>query len=195
MESVSSLRLCGIGMLILLLSIVLVLVPLIGFLAPIVGLVVLLIGYNRVSNELGQPKIWGNVLTWFLISLIGGIVVLILSSVLVYVGVPQLYVDVGELEASQELSQIFENFSGLVKSVWWVIGLVVLLFYVFILMSTFFFYRANRMIGEVLGENLFVLSSRLIWLGAIFSIVVVGVIVGLVGAIMLTVAFFTTGKK
>lgn len=145
-------------------------------LVGLAGCICLLIAFYRASNELGQRKIWRNILV--------AIVLYIVASLLVIFVVGSALMAAfhgGAAGTSAFTSGAIGG--GLIAWVLWMIG-------------AWFWYQASIPLSESTGVGLYKTGGLLIFIGAITVIVFgLGAIVMLIGEIMQTVAFFTTSEK
>ncbi len=178
-------NLCGWGLLVLLLSIVLPPFTLLVF--PIVSLILILLGYKGVSDEFGDVGIWKNIVlsvifyfTSFLI-----LVVSVWYFRTFLWNVYSNYFYYFEELFSEEGFNEFLDYLSVRASVFAV------LFYAFWVASSFFFYRANELVGKATGNNNFRVGGLLVFISTVLSPLVIGLLTYPVGLIILIVAFFS----
>ncbi len=145
---------------------------------PFAGIIVLagwiaaIVGYFKASDELGEPEIKGNVVK----ALIAGVIAFLV-----------FFLGGGTMVAGM-VSQMREgggmHFGGtgfLLMVVAWIIGLV----------AAWFWYKANSLLAERTGVNLFKTGGLLMFVGAVLTVILIGGIVSLIGEILLIVAWFS----
>ena len=160
----SSKSLAGIGALLLVLG---SFIPIIG----IVGIILLLIGMKGLSEYYNEKSIYQNALWGTIFGIIG-----LAAVAFVLIG----FIFTGALFAFTGLG--FVAIGGIIVSL--------LLLFVFYLLAAIYFRRAFSVLGEKSGEHMFETAGLLLLIGAILTIIVIGLILVFVAWILVTIAFF-----
>ncbi len=158
-----------------------VIIPIIGWLASIAGLILILISHYNFSKAFEKPPIFNKALLGLIISffgqLIGGIIIGI------SVGLAAFTLAEGAVTDYQEgLSIIFG--SGFA-----IFGLIIVLAAAII--GAYFLFQSLKALAEDTGVGLFKTAGLLYFIGAITSIIIVGLLVMFVGWIIHVVAYFS----
>ncbi len=132
------------------------------------GWVVALIGYIKASEELGEPRIRGNIIKMVILS-VAAMVIFMLG---VMMG--------GSMMMGGERFVPAGNFGFLMMVVAWLS----------ILGASWFWYKANTLLYEKTNIKLFKTGGLLMFVGAILAIILIGGLISLVGEILLIVAWF-----
>lgn len=163
----SSKSLAGIGAILLFLSFI----PVVG----IIGIILLLVGMKGLADYYKDPAIYQDAL-W---GLIFGIIGIVAVTVLFFGGL---------------FGGIFGGLAfgaGFLLSGFLFFGLVLVVAFIFYLLMATYFRRAFSLLAQKSGEHMFETAGLLLLIGAILTIVLVGVFLILVAWILLTVAFFS----
>ncbi len=162
----SNKSLAGIGALLLALGSV---VPVIG----IVGIILLLIGMKGLSENYGDPSIYQNALWGTIYGIIGLAAAAVVLIAFIFTGAIFAIAGLGLVAVSGAI-------------------LAVVLLFVFYLLAAINFRRAFNTLAQRTGEHMFETAGLLLWIGAILTIIVVGLLLVFVAWILATVAFFST---
>ncbi len=175
---------CGWGLLVLLLSIVLP--PFTTFIFPIISMILILIGYKGISDEFGDVRIWRNI--------VSSVVFYALSFLVLLVSVWYFRAFLWNIfnHYFYYFEELFseEGFNEFLRYISFRALVFAILFYTFLVLSSFFFYRANKLIGDVTGNNNFRVGGLLVFVSTILFPIIIGIIIYPVGLIILIVAFF-----
>lgn len=169
---------------------ILLLAPNVGFILYIVGIVLVAIAVKKISDEVGDPSIFNNMLISIILLIVGGAVGVavgvvfglanfaqIFSSVLIGDGLPTEFT---EPEAVQ-----------LVWGLFIAIFAALAVFWAFSVASSIFLRRSYNSISKRLGAGLFGTTGLLYLIGAALAIVLIGFVILLVAVILQIIAFFT----
>lgn len=152
--------------------IILSFIPYLGWLLAVVGLVFLLISLNAYSKSFGDSHIFNHFLIGFIVGLIG-------TAISLMFGMSSFFSLLAFMEheklAAFSLSGLFFAFIG---------------YYISLIVANYFYRRSLVSLGKYTGEKLFNLAGNLLLLGAVLSIIIIGGIIGLIGWMLLAVAFF-----
>jgi uncharacterized membrane protein len=184
MVKTKSFRFCGWGLLVSLLSIVLP--PFTTFIFPIISMILILIGYKGISDEFGDVRIWRNIVLSIVFYALSFLVLL----VLVWYFITFLWNVFNNYFYYFEELFSEEGFNEFLRYISFRALVFAILFYAFLVLSSFFFYRANKLIGDVTGNNNFRVGGLLVFVSTILFPIIIGIIIYPVGLIILIVAFF-----
>lgn len=156
----------GIGAILTLLGFV----PKVGFALSIIGLILILISLKMFSDYYRNEDIFRYALIGVILGIISGVVLV-----------------VGALALGIRLA-LFKlvTFKHIALS----LVALIIIFWILLVISTYFFKRSFDLLGEHTGEKLFKTAALLMFIGAILLIIVVGAFISLVAEILLAVAFF-----
>jgi uncharacterized membrane protein len=167
----SSKNLASIGAIFLILS----LIPVIGVFIGFAGVILLLIGIKGVSEYYQDISIYRNALGGVIFFIIG-----LLTSAVVGVTIYTY------LRAVPPITALLNN---LILIIALLIGL-----FIFYLLTALCFRRAFRTLTQKTGNHLFETSSLLLFIGAILTILIVGIALIIIAWIIAAVAFFSIKK-
>jgi uncharacterized membrane protein len=170
----SSKNLAGIGALLLMLSAI----PAAGTIVGIIGLILLLIGMKGLSEYYQDSSIYRNTLRGVIFFIIGLIAVAFVMVSLIWGGIlAGLAFSDGGFGAGMLILGIV------------LVALVVL--FVFYVLAAMHFRRAFSSLAQKTGEHMFETAGLLLFIGAILTIVLVGLVLILVAWIIALIAFFS----
>ena len=169
--------LAGEGAILLLLS----LVPYAGWILGIIGVILLLRGMKELSNYYQDEEIYKNSLT--------GVKFYIIALVAAGVAIAALIVGVGSATG-------FTFKTGFVPTAGFGVGLITFLAglivaFVFYVLATSHLRRTFNTLAQKSGEASFTTAGKLLWWGAILTIVLVGLVLIFIAWIYATIGFFT----
>lgn len=170
-----------IGFALLLASVVLsFILPVLGWLSAIAGIICVLISYINASNEYGEPIIKNNIIKAIIAYVIG----LLIGIIGAIAGIGTFFM-FGRKASTLSLT----SFAGTAL-------VIFLIIWITFIVAGYFFYKANILMGEKSGINLFKTGGLLVFIGAIGIIVFgIGGLVALVGYILLLIAFINVIPK
>jgi len=169
--------LAGEGAILLLLS----LVPYAGWILGIIGVILLLRGMKELSNYYQDEEIYKNSLT--------GVKFYIIALVAAGVAVTALLIGIGSATG-------FKFTTGFVPTAGFGVGLITFLAglivaFVFYVLATSHLRRTFNTLAQKSGEASFTTAGKLLWWGAILTIVLVGLVLIFIAWIYATIGFFT----
>jgi uncharacterized membrane protein len=165
----------GIGSILILLG----WIPEIGILLSIAGVVLWLISIYQLSNILGKPSIFKNVLIGFVLNIVG--TVIFFAFVLMAL-IPLL------VSPKNEAGAILGLGLGVVFAI--------IVAYAISLVAFYFYKEAYEILAQATAHNLFKIAGLLMFIGAITIILFgLGALLIIVGYIALVVAFFTAPNE
>jgi uncharacterized membrane protein len=199
MDFGTSKNLSAIGTLLMVIGVIPV-IPYGGILA-LIGLILLLIGIKGLANYYNEPGIFNNALYSVIIAIIGGIVAVGAVAISAMTALADLGIDLATIEdwgnAGTELGTVFTDFTdfgalmGLVSAI--IIGLIILV--VVLVISMYFNRKSMNQLSEKSGIGLFGTAGLLMLIGAVLSIIVIGIIIIWIGLILAMVGFFQLKKE
>jgi uncharacterized membrane protein len=174
--------LAGEGSLLLLLS----LVPYAGWILGIIGVVLLLRGMRELTNYYQDEKIYKDTLT--------GVKFYIVAIVAAAVAIAAMVVGVG---TATNFNFTSTNF---VLTVGFGIGLLaffggLVIAFIFYVLATTHLRKTLNALAQKSGEASFTTAANLLWWGAIFTIIVVGLLFIFIAWIFATIGFFTMKSR
>jgi uncharacterized membrane protein len=149
-------------------------------------MILILIGYKGISDEFGDIRIWRNIVL--------SVVFYALSFLVLLVSVWYFRTFLWNVfnHYFYYFEELFseEGFNEFLRYISFRALVFAILFYAFLVLSSFFFYRANKLIGDVTGNNNFRVGGLLVLVSTILFPIIIGIIIYPVGLIILIVAFF-----
>ena len=173
--------LAGEGAILLLLS----LVPYAGWILGIIGVVLFLRGVKELSNYYQDEEIYKNSLT--------GVKFYIIALVAAGVAIAALIVGIGSATG-------FTFKTGFVPTAAFGVGLItffagLIVAFVFYVLATSHLRRTFNTLAQKSGEASFTTAGKLLWWGAILTIVLVGLVLIFIAWIYATIGFFAMKPK
>jgi len=160
----------GLGSLFIVLSVI----PYVGGILGLIGFILLAIAIKKFADSEGRPELFSNFVKGILIYIAGVIVGLVF-------GVGSI------MTVAQHEGAGFLTYA--------LMTVALLIMYAATVVGAYFIKQVFTEIGLLTGNNLFDWGGKLLFWGAILTVIVVGAIVSWVGWIILTVAFFTTQEN
>jgi uncharacterized membrane protein len=172
--------LAGVGSILLLLGVV----PYAGWVLAIVGVVLLVMGMKELSKYYQDENVYKNTLT--------GVKFYVVAVVAAAAAIVAIMIDIA-------LATNFK-FTNLVPTVGFGIGVAALLAglvvaFVFYILAASHLKRALDSLAQKSGEASFTTAGTLLWLGAILTIVLVGLVLIFVAWIFATMGFFSMKSR
>ena len=174
-------------------------VPYLGVLS-LAGIILLLIGLKGLAGYYKEPGIFNNTL-YSMITAIVGVVAAFASLVVSAVSVlATMGITINDLtdwtNLGNELGDYFSDF-GNIAEVWTIIGgfiLALVVLFVFAIISMYFFRKSLNQLSSKTGIALFGTAGLLMIVGAVLTIVAIGLLLIWIGFIIATIAFFKMRK-
>lgn len=191
----SSKNLGGIGALLIVIGSLGFAVPYAGILT-LIGLILMLIGLKGLANFYKEGGIFNNTLYSIILAIVGVVVAAATLMITALAALSSIGIDLSNVNDwtmfGSELANRFTNFQDF--SVIWtilegVVAALVILF-VFAIIAAFFFRRSLNQLSSKTGVGLFGTAGLLMLIGAVLTIVVIGLLLIWIGWILVTVAFF-----
>jgi len=142
---------------------------LLGGLAALAGYVVELVALKRLAEAFNNRAIWSNALKTVILVATAALALLIVTPV-VFSGVPVM------------LGPSLKNSSPLLLLLGWAVAVYILL-YVFVLLVGRYFRNIYTELAKSSGVSEFREAAKWTWLGALLTIVLIGVVLSLVGKV------------
>lgn len=162
-------------------------IPAGGLIFVVVGGILLIMAVRRIANATGDNSIYRNML-YSIVSAIAASVVLTLS---IFAGMFALFAAADPLTGFEDFSSItsLEEFSSLFAPALAIIIVGLVLVWVFFIVSAIFLRRSLESIGSKLGVGTFHTVSLLFLIGALLTIIVIGLPLIFISEIFLVIAF------
>lgn len=159
-------------------------------LLSIVGLILLLIALKGFSDNYKDMGIFNNALYAVIAVIVGAVVATGTFFVTIFSVIPPDF-DWTNPMAWQQRFMDFDTFWATFGGI--VIGLIValVLLFVFFVIAFMFFRRSMSILATKTGVGMFATAGLLMMIGAVLTVILVGVILIWVGFILLAVAFFS----
>jgi uncharacterized membrane protein len=196
MDLGTSKNLGGVGALLLFITPLASVVPY-GWILGLIGLIMLLIGMKGLADYYQTGGIFNNAL-YAVIAAIVGVVAAIGTAVVAFVSIfADLGIDLANLAnldptaVSSELLAELMNFasSTFITLITALVVILVVLF-VFAILAAFFSRRSLSMLSSKAGVGLFGTAGLLILIGAVLTIIVIGLLLIWIGFLIAAIAFF-----
>jgi len=156
----------------------------------LVGLILVLIALKRLSDYYNAKGIFNNALYGTIIAIIG-VVVFVAGIVVAAVGLlSDLGIAWGDWAGLQEVDWQPVTWDIIEPHIAVIIGSLVALF-VFVVVSAIFLRKSLTTLSTKTGVNMFGTAGLLMLIGAVLTIILIGLILIWVALILLTVAFFS----
>lgn len=187
--------LSGIGALLLVIAAIGSAVQYLGFLG-LVGIILLLIGLKGLADFYKEQGIFNNALYSIIIAIVGGIVAVATAAITAVSVLASIGIDLGNIQDwttfGTALGNYFADFSNF-GQLWTIISGVIVglvLLFVFLIIAMFFVRKSLTQLSSKSGIGLFGTAGLVMLIGAVLTIIVVGLIVIWIGLILATAAFF-----
>ncbi len=159
-------------------------------LLSLVGLILVLIGIKGLSDYYKEGGIFNNALYGVITNIIGIVAFAAVFVVMVLFAVATWAIDWTNPSDWSSLAQGFMDFSVLWRVIGGVIAALVVLF-IFTIVAAIFYRKSFNLLADRSGVGMFGTVGLLILIGAVLTIIVVGVIIIWIAFILLAVAFFS----
>jgi len=155
----------------------------IGFFFPIlslVGIILVLIAMKGLAEYYDEDDIFTNALYGFIFGIIGIVAFIIIFVAAIFAGTfTAIFTDFGSPSYTLNIAPL----------VLLILGLVVM--FIFFLLQAIFYRKSFTILSEMSGEKIFDTAGLLLLIGAILTIILVGLVLLLVAWILVTVGFFS----
>jgi len=169
----------GVGSILVLLSFV----PYAGFALAIVGFILILVAIKYISEVIGDPAVFNNMMIAVVLAIVG----LVVGGIVVFGAVYSL-IGLGSIGTTSTISG---GVLGLIAAI--IIGLVVI--WIFYLIASIFIKRSYDTVANRLNVGTFHTAGLLYLIGAALTIIFVGIIIVFIAEIFQIVAFFSIPEQ
>ena len=191
MDLTTNKNLGGVGAILMFIS------PLLTFAAPytgllgLIGFILVLIALKGVGDYYNENGIFNNALYGFIVGIIGGVV-----SIAVFIGTAlAIIADIGisdwmnpnEWTAAFTTEAVLDSLLTLLGAI--VIAFVIL--FITIILTAWFYRKSLNLLSTKSGVGMFGTAGLILLIGAILTIVVIGLLLIWIALILLAVAFFS----
>jgi len=191
MDLTTNKNLGGVGAILMFIS------PLLTFAAPyagllgLIGFILVLIALKGVGDYYNENGIFNNALYGFIVGIIGGVV-----SIAVFIGTAlAIIADIGisdwmnpnEWTAAFTTEAVLDSLLTLLGAI--VIAFVIL--FITIILTAWFYRKSLNLLSTKSGVGMFGTTGLILLIGAILTIVVIGLLLIWIALILLAVAFFS----
>ena len=191
----TSKNLSSIGALLMVIAALGTAIPYLGLIG-LIGLILLLIGLKGLADFYNEQGIFNNALYSVIIAIVGGVVAVATIAITALSTLANIGLDIGNIEdwaaLGGDLSAYFTDLANL-SQLWnilsaVIIGLIIL--FVFAIIAMYFMRKSMNQLSSKSGISLFGTAGLLMLIGALLTIVAIGLILIWIGLILATVAFF-----
>ena len=191
----SSKNLSAVGALLLVIGFLGSVVPYAGILS-LLGIILLLVGLKGLGDFYKEQGIFNNALYAIITAIVGVVVTIGVVVISAVSALASLGIDVATLNdwatLGTDVGAIFTDFSNF-NAIWslfsaLLVGLVIL--FVVVVVSMYFFRKSMNQLSAKSGIGLFGTAGLLMLIGAVLTIIIVGLLLIWVGLILATIAFF-----
>jgi len=161
--------------------VLLIFIPTAGVLLAIIGFIMTLIALKYIADYLKDPKVFNDALIAVVLAIIGFVVVgvIVAASVFQFAGLGSL--------VGRTVTPSTPGIVGLITGI--VAGLVI--GWIVLVVSSYFFRKAYNEVGMKLNVGMFKTAALIFFIGAILTILVIGLLLILIAQILLIIAFFS----
>jgi uncharacterized membrane protein len=194
----SSKNLGGIGAILIVIGMLGFAVPYAGILL-LIGLILLLIGLKGLADYYKEGGIFNNTLYAIILAIVGVVVAVgtfIVTALAALSDIIGRTIDLSNVTdwttLGTELTNRFTNFADF-SAIWTLIGAFVvalIIIFVFAIVAVFFFRRSLNQLSSKTGVGMFGTAGLLMLIGAVLTIVVIGILLIWIAWILVAVAFF-----
>jgi uncharacterized membrane protein len=195
MDLETSKNLGGIGAILLVIGFLAFIGSAFSSILSLVGLILVLIAMKGLSDHYSEASIFNNSLYGVILSIVGGVVFV----AALFVTALSFFTNVLGIELSTAISDptAFSNidwtevivFEDLMAHVGALVASLVVLF-IFVVVAAIFYRKSLNTLSSKSGVGMFSTAGLLLLIGAVLTIIVIGVIIIWIALILLAVAFF-----
>ena len=173
-----------------------------GFMVPyaailtLIGLILLLIGLKGLADYYHEGGIFNNTLYSIILEIVGVVVAVAMIVVTAVAALTSLGINLSNVTDwatfGTELANRLTNFADF-GALWTLIGAVIaalIVLYVFVIIAAIFFRRSLNSLSAKTGVGLFGTAGILVLIGAVLTIVLIGLLLIWIAWILVAVAFF-----
>lgn len=191
----TSRNLGGVGALLIFISVLAFPVPYATGILGLIGLIILLIGMKGLADYYQTGGIFNNALYAVILAIVGVVAAVGTAVVAFFAVLADLGINLANLSdpstLSSELISQLTNFAAdtFVTLIGAIIAIIVILF-VFAIVAAFFYRRSLSLLSSKAGVGLFGTAGLLILIGAVLTIIVIGLLLIWIGFLIAAIAFF-----
>ena len=185
-----------------------VIMPLLGFAHPLVsgvvglaGLILVLVGLRGLADFHKEQGIFNNALYGFILVIVGVVVAVGVAIVSLVAWFVSIGVNIGDIsrwsELGPALSGYFQNPSNM-GGIFGFIGAIIavlLVLFLFVVVAAIFMRKSLNLLAKKTGVSMFGTAGIILLIGAVLTIIAVGIILIWVSFILMAVAFFQMKTK
>jgi uncharacterized membrane protein len=191
----SSKNLSGVGAILIVIGFFGTLVPYAGIL-ELIGLILLLIGLKGLADYYHEGGIFNNALYALIIAIVGVVVAVATILVTAVAALLSLGIDLANVSDwstfGTDLASRLTDLSNM-SALWTLIGAVIaglIILFVVAIVAVIFFRRSLTTLSAKTGVGMFATAGILMLIGAVLTIIVIGIIIIWIAWILVAVAFF-----
>ena len=161
----------------------------------LIGVILLLIGMKGLANFYNDQGIFNNTLYSVITAIVGGVVAVVAFAISAVAAFASMGIDLSNIEhwasLGTDVGAIFADFNF--GTIWTLIGALVvglIILFVAVIISMYFGRKSLDKLATKSNISLFGTAGLLMLIGAVLTIVLVGLILIWIGLIVATVAFF-----
>jgi uncharacterized membrane protein len=155
-----------------------------------VGLILVLVAFNGLADYYKDRRIFNNVIFGVIAAIVGAVIAVVVVVTAAVGMLSVLGIQMSNWTALQNFNwQGFTDWSALAPYVAEVVGALVILF-VFLVIAAIFLRRSFNTVAENSGTHMFATAGLLLLIGAVLTVIVIGLFLLWVALILLAVAFF-----
>ena len=173
-----------------------------GFMVPyaailtLIGLILLLIGLKGLADYYHEGGIFNNTLYSIILEIVGVVIAVAIIVVTAVAALTSLGINLSNVTDwatfGTELANRLTNFADF-GALWTLIGAIIaalIVLYVFVIIAAIFFRRSLNSLSAKTGVGLFGTAGILVLIGAVLTIVLIGLLLIWIAWILVAVAFF-----
>jgi uncharacterized membrane protein len=184
----SSKNLGGIGAILMIVGVLATMGYAFAGVLSLVGIILLMIGLKGMADHFKEPGIFNNALYAIIIEIIG----VVIAVAVIVIGV-LMALTTGFDWANPNFTE-FTDFSFIWNSIGAILAGVVVLM-VMMVIAALFFRKSFSLLAGKTGEKLFETAGLLMLIGAVLTIIVLGLVIVLIAWILVAVAFFQVKEQ
>lgn len=162
-------------------------IPKLGSVLSIVGIVLILLAVKEIADEVGDEAVFKNYLISFILQ-VGAFVALIIAIVAV---LGTSIIAMGGPRAFEHEMQDFGAIMAIIGSI--LVGFII--FWILFSLGSYYLKKSYELIAEYTDVDLFKTTGLLYFIGALTSIILIGLLIILVARILEIVAYFSLPEE
>jgi uncharacterized membrane protein len=190
----TSKNLGGVGAILMVIGFFGTFVPYAGIL-ELIGLILLLIGLKGLADYYHEGGIFNNALYAIIIGIVGAVVAVAAIVVTAVAVLLDMGIDLANVSDWSTFGADFASRFTDLSALWGLIGAVVLglvILFVVAIVAAIFFRKSLTTLSAKTGVGLFATAGLLMLIGAVLTIIIIGVLIIWIALILIAVAFFQT---